>query len=83
MAGFYVLLLAPARERPRKNEGPTPLCANTAARIFPRINKTPTRNSVNTKALLYLKLHHDLLSDSLITEHSSFDGAFSRSAFLN
>jgi hypothetical protein len=34
------LLRAPAQERPRKSEGPTPRCTNITTIIFPRISKT-------------------------------------------
>jgi hypothetical protein len=47
-AGCCVLLRAPAQERPRKSEEPTPRCTNITIIIFPRIRKT-----ANEEGLLY------------------------------
>jgi hypothetical protein len=53
-AGCCVLLRAPAQERPRKSEGPTPRGTNITTIIFPRTSKTAIFKLANEEGLLYL-----------------------------
>jgi hypothetical protein len=54
-AGCCVLLRAPAQERPRKNEGPTPRCKKYCHNYIPPISKTAMRKPANEEGLLYFK----------------------------
>jgi hypothetical protein len=53
-AGCFVLLRAPAQERPWKSEGPTPRCTNINTIIFRRKSKTAMRKPAHDEDLLYL-----------------------------
>jgi hypothetical protein len=51
--GGQIRAHAPAQERPRKSEGPTPRFTNITTTIFPQISKTAMCKPANKEGLLY------------------------------
>jgi hypothetical protein len=68
-AGCCVLLRAPAQERRRKSEGPTPRCTNITTIIFPQISKPWCINTQTWRVCCIGFYGHVRPKFSLISDH--------------